>query len=293
MKPPPFDYVAPTSIDEALEHLSRGGEDARPLAGGQSLVPMLALRLARPSLLVDLNRVTGLAGISHAAGELRIGAMTRQRLILADSLVGRHAPALADATRFVGHEQTRNRGTIGGSISLADPQSEYPAVALALGARIEARSPAGTRRILAEKFFLSPYSTALDRGEIVTALIFPDWGDGTLMHVDEVARRPGDFAMVGLVAALRCDAAGKISRAGLAWFGMAPTPRRAVRAEAALTGAFVSGIDVDAIGHLAVEDTEPWDDVHASAAYRRTVGARVAARSLRRILNASSRGGPA
>lgn len=284
MKPPPFDYVAPRSLEEALEHLARGGEDARALAGGQSLVPMLALRLARPSLLVDLNRVSDFSGAAYEGSELRVKAMTRQRAILRDPLVAKHAPALSQATAFIGHEQTRNRGTIGGSLGLADPQSEYPAVALALGALIEARAKSGVRRIPAEGYFQAPYSTALQPGEIITSVIFPSWGEGTSMLVDEVMRRPGDFALVGLVTALQLERGGRIKRAGIAWFGMGPTPRRATKAEKALTGEQAAKIDASAIGRLAVEDTEPWDDVHASASYRRIVGARVAARGLRNLL---------
>ncbi len=284
MKPPPFDYVAPRSLEEALEHLARGGQDARVLAGGQSLVPMLALRLARPALLIDLNRVADFSGATFGSSELRVKAMTRQCAILRDPLIAEHAPALTQATAFIGHEQTRNRGTIGGSLGLADPQSEYPAVALALGAQILARSKSGMRRIPIEQYFLGPYSTALHLGEIIAEVIFPNWGVGTVMLVDEVARRPGDFALVGLATALQVGAGGRISRVGMAWFGMAPTPRRATKAEDALTGELVSRIDIDAIGRLAVEDSEPWDDVHASASYRRTVGAHVAARSLRRLL---------
>ena len=289
MKPPPFDYVAPRSLEEALEHLARGGQDARALAGGQSLVPMLALRLARPTVLVDLNRIPDFSGATFGSAELRVKAMTRQRSILRDPLIAEHAPALTQATAFIGHEQTRNRGTIGGSLGLGDPQSEYPAVALALGAQILARSRAGVRRIPIEQYFHGPYSTALHLGELITEVIFPKWGVGTVMRVDEVARRPGDFALVGLAMALQIGAGGKISRAGLAWFGMAPTPRRAASAEKALTGEQVSYIDFDAIGRLAVEDTEPWDDVHASAAYRRVVGARLAARSLRKLLGKEAR----
>lgn len=288
MKPPPFDYVAAHSVEEALEHLARGGEDARVLAGGQSLVPMLALRLARPSLLVDLNRVSDFSGATYAGDELCIKAMTRQRDILRDPLVAKHAPALAQATAFIGHQQTRNRGTIGGSLGLSDPQSEYPAVALALGAQIEARSKQGVRRIPADGYFKAPYSTALEQGEIITSVIFPAWGEGTKMLVDEVARRPGDFAMVGLVAALQLEQ-GRVKRAGLAWFGMGPTPLRAAKAEKALAGEQAAKLDLEAIGKLAVEDTEPWDDVHASSSYRRIVGARIAARSLRNLLGGEAR----
>src|SRR5690606_2951368 len=179
MKPAPFDYVVPDSIEAAVQHLADAGGDANVLAGGQTLMPLLALRMAQPSVLVDINRIAALSGISRAEGGTRLGATTRQNTILADPTVAQHTPGLSKATSFVGHHQTRNRGTIGGSISLAEPAAEYPATALALGAVIEAVSTRGTRKIAADDFFLGPYTTALEPDELVVAVHFPEWAPGT------------------------------------------------------------------------------------------------------------------
>jgi carbon-monoxide dehydrogenase medium subunit len=266
--------VAPETVEEAVQHLADGFGDATVLAGGQTLMPLMALRMATPGTIVDINRVRGLSGVSIADGGVRIGAITRQNTILSDPLVARHVPALAQATAFVGHHQTRNRGTIGGSISFAEPAAEYPAVALTLGARIEARSVSGVRQIAADDFFLGPYTTLLEPDELVTAVHFPDWPAGTLTLVHEIARRPGDFALVGLICALTLDG-GRITRAGVGWFGMGPTPMRSRAAEQALVGQSVAGLDLAGAAELAISETDPMDDLHATAAYRRTVGVRV------------------
>jgi carbon-monoxide dehydrogenase medium subunit len=281
MKPPPFDYLAAKSLDEALEALARGGQDARVIAGGQSLLPLLSLRLARPSLLVDLNRVPGLADVKSANGSLTVGAMTRQTALLTDPTIAKELPVLAKAASLVGHFQTRNRGTLGGSIALADPASELPALALALDATLEVRSKKGERKLAADGFFLSSYATTIEPGEVITSIVFPKWGEGSRLMIDEVMRRPGDFALVGLALGLQVERGGKVARAALAWFGMGQTPLRAKQAEKALVGQSAAKLDFDAIGRLAVEDCEPWDDVHATADYRRLVGARLAARMLK------------
>jgi carbon-monoxide dehydrogenase medium subunit len=282
MKPAPFDYVAPDSVDEALAHLADGG--ATILAGGQTLMPLLALRMNAPALLVDINRIAALKGVTRAEGGTRVGAMTRQNEILADAIVAQHTPGLRTATAHVGHHQTRNRGTIGGSISLAEAAAELPATAVALGASIEARSQRGVRRIAAEEFYVGPYTTVLEADELVTATHFPDWPAGTVTVFREIARRPGDFALVGLIGALTLDA-GKVTRAGLAWFGLGPTPMKARQAERALIGQSAANLDANAIADLAIADTDPFDDQHATAEYRRTVGRRVFARALGEALN--------
>ena len=274
MKAAPFDYVVAQSVDHAVTALSDHAGDAVLLAGGQTLVPLLALRMAVPGVLIDINRIAGLAGVSRTHNATRIGATTRQNAILHDSLVAQHVPSLARATRFVGHHQTRNRGTIGGSLGLAEPAAEYPATALALGARIEARSPTGTREIAGDDYFLGPYTTALEMDEMITAAIFPDWPEGTIHILHEVARRPGDFALVGLVAAFAIQN-GVFTRAGIGWFGMGPTPMKSLRAEAALVGQSTATVDLGGIARLAIADTDPMDDIHADAAYRRTVGTRI------------------
>ena len=272
MKPALFDYTAPDTIGEALSVLAEHGPDATLLAGGQTLVPLLALRMAAPALLIDLNRVADLAGISREGAATRIGAMTRQAAVLADATVGARLPVLARATAFVGHHQTRNRGTIGGSVALADPAAELPAAALALDATIEARSVRGTREIAADDFFLGPYATALAADELLTAVRFPDWPAGSVFAVDEIAPRAGDFALVGLACRLAMEG-GRVIRARIAWFGMGPTPLRAREAESAMTGRARSELDLRALAAAALAGTDPPSDVHADAAYRLSAGA--------------------
>ena len=274
MKPAPFDYVAPTTIDEACSVLAEAGGGATVLAGGQTLMPLLNLRMSQPFIIVDINKIAALAGIARVDGGTRIGPMTRQCDVIASETLARDLPVLVQAVRHVGHHQTRNRGTVGGSIALGEPAAELPATAVALGATIEARSSRGTRHVPAGEFYLGPYMNALEADELVTGIIFPDWPKGHRTLFREVAQRPGDFALLGMVGAL-CVEGGKIARAGLAWFGMGPTPIRAKAAEQMLLGRSLDGIDPQAVAERAVADTAPFDDHHASAEYRRTVGTRI------------------
>jgi carbon-monoxide dehydrogenase medium subunit len=309
MKPAPFDYYAPRSIEEACKLLAEAGGGATVLAGGQTLMPLLALRMSQPFILIDINKIDELKGVTRvtnsAGGRVerharsgpqgeaqeapsnnatRIGPVVRQNEVIADERLRRYLPVLVTATRHVGHHQTRNRGTIGGSIALGEPAAELPATAAALGASIEVRSVRGTRRVRADEMYLAPYATALEPDELITAIEFPDWPSHAVPLFREVARRPGDFALVGLVGALAIES-GRISRAGIAWFGMGPIPMKARQAEAALTGQSVATLDVQSIAELAIADTAPFDDRHASAEYRRTVGRRTFARALGEALN--------
>lgn len=283
MKPAPFDYVAPATISEAIQVLDEAGGGAQVIAGGQTLMPLLALRMSQPFILVDINRTQGMTGISHGAAGTRIGAATRQADLLTDPELARLQPVLVQAVRHVGHHQTRNRGTIGGSISLGEPSAELPATAVALGAELEVHSVRGERRIRADEFYLGPFMTTLEPDELVTAIHFPPVPAGLLVVFNELARRPGDFALVGLVGALGV-AGGKVASVGLAWFGMGPTPIKARKAEAALAGQALDAIDVAQIAALAISETEPFDDHHATADYRRNVGAKIFARALSEAL---------
>ena len=283
MKPAPFDYVAPTSIDEACAILADAGGGATILAGGQTLMPLLNLRMSQPFIVLDINKIAELKGITRTAEGIRIGPVTRQAEALVCADLASELPVLVQALAHVGHHQTRNRGTIGGSVALGEPAAEMPATAVALGAEIEARSARGTRRIPADQFYLGPYMNALEPDELVTAIHYPSWPQGHVTLFREVAQRPGDFALVGMVGALTLDG-GKIARAGLAWFGMGPTPIRARQAEQALLGKGLDMIDLQAVAELAIADTAPFDDIHASAEYRRTVGRRIFARTLREAL---------
>ena len=283
MKPAPFDYVAPTTVEEACAILAEAGGGATVLAGGQTLMPLLNLRMSQPFILVDINRIAELKGIARGDGGIRIGPATRQCEVIDSDLLARELPVLVQAVRHVGHHHTRNRGTVGGSIALGEPAAELPATATALGATIAVQSARGARRIAIDEFYLGPYMTVLEPDELVTGITFPDWPAGHVTLFRELAQRPGDFALSGLVGALAVED-GAITRAGIAWFGMGPTPMRARAAEQALLGQALAGVDPAAVAEAAVGDTAPFDDHHASAEYRRTVGRRLFARTLREAL---------
>ncbi|MDB5967990.1 MAG: xanthine dehydrogenase family protein subunit [Hydrocarboniphaga sp.] len=288
MKPAPFDYLVPSTIEEACAQLAEAGGGATLLAGGQTLMPLLALRMSQPFILIDINRIKALKGATRVDGGTRIGPMMRQNEVIADPTLARELPVLVTAAQHVGHHQTRNRGTIGGSIALGEPAAELPATAVALGASVEVRSTRGSRRIAATDLYLGPYATALEPEEMITAIHFPDWPDDSISLFREVAQRPGDFALVGLTGAVTVKD-GCIARAGIAWFGMGPTPIRARQVEAALLGQPIADLDLAGLAELAVADTAPFDDLHATAEYRRTVGRRIFARTLGERLN---RNGP-
>ena len=283
MKPAPFDYVAPSSIEEACAVLAEAHGGATVLAGGQTLMPLLNLRMSQPFILVDLANVAELRGITRVDGGTHIGPMTRQCDAIESKVLAHDLPVLVQALRHVGHHHTRNRGTVGGSIALGEPAAELPATAVALKATIEVRSVRGTRQIPAADFYIGPYMTVLEEDELVTGIRFPQWSLGHVTLFRELAQRPGDFALVGLVGALAIDS-GKVARAGLAWFSMGPTPMRAKAAEQLLSGQFLGEIDPEAVAQSAVADTAPFDDPQASAEYRRTVGARLFASTLREAL---------
>jgi carbon-monoxide dehydrogenase medium subunit len=290
MKPAPFEYHAPESLGDVTALLAQFGDDAKVLAGGQSLVPMLALRLTRFDHIVDLNRVDELRGVERSNGTLTVRSMTRQADVEHDTAAGEAVPLLAQAIPLIGHFQIRNRGTVGGSIAHADPASELPAVALALDAELEVVGPNGTRRVPAAEFFLGTWTTTVEADEILSAVHFPVWPGRAGFAVEEVARRSGDFALTGVVAAVELNDRGAVERSAISFLGMAPTPVRARTAEAELNGASPSAPDLTEIARLAVTDTDPTADVHASAEYRQYVGAHLVERALDRALGAARRG---
>ena len=270
MKPPPFVYVAPTSLDEAVTALAEHGEDAKVLAGGQSLIPLMSLRLARPTALIDLNGVAELSSIA-VNGMTAIGAMTRHRAVERSADVAKQVPLLAAAVPYIGHVAIRTRGTIGGSLAHADPAAELPAIALALDATFEATSTRGTRTISAADFFVGYFTTALEADEILTKVTFPNAAPGTGVSVQEMARRHGDFAMVAAAASV---APGGDVR--IALINVSDRPVRAVEAEAAMR----QGAPIDEVAALAARDLDPTADLHASAAYRRSVAEVLVRRAL-------------
>jgi len=283
MKSAPFEYVAPATVDEAVRLLAEHGDEAKVLAGGQSLVPVLALRLARPGVLVDVNRVDGLAGVRRDNGRVRVGALTRHAAVERDPDLAAAVPLLARAAPLIGHFQIRNRGTIGGSLAHADPAAEWPAVALALDAELEVRSSGGQRTIAAADFVVSTFMTALEPDDLLVAAWFPVWGAGAGFAVEELARRSGDFAIAGAICGVQV-AGPAVTRAAISLLGMGSTPLRARAAERRLTGARPDDLDLEEVGQLAVADCDPPDDVHASGSYRRRVGAALVSRALARAM---------
>jgi carbon-monoxide dehydrogenase medium subunit len=279
LKPAPFQYYAPTSVEEAVDHLSELGDEAKVLAGGQSLIALLSLRLTRFEHLIDLRRISDLTGVETADGTVRVKAMTRQVQVERDPVIARLVPLLTAATPLIGHFQIRNQGTLGGSVAHADPASEYPAVALTLDATIVLTGPKGERRVPAAEFFLSTWVTTIEPDEVLSAVDFASWGAGSGFGVEEIARRHGDFAIAGATCGVRV-VDDKIERAAIALFGMGSTPLRAPAAEAALIGTQVDAIDMEALGRLAVGDLDPPEDLHASSGYRRHVGAALVGRAL-------------
>ena len=266
MKPPPFDWYAPSSLQEAAQLLAEHGEDAKLLAGGQSLIPLLSLRLARPTVLVDLNGVRELAGIDVGATDTTVGAMTRHRAIERSDELARAVPLLAAAAPFIGHVAIRSRGTVGGSLSHADPAAELPAVALALDATFTATSATGQREIAAADFVAGYVTTALAPDEVLTGIRFPNAAPGTGVSVQEMARRHGDFAMVAVAASVTLRDGG-CEDARLVLINVADRPVRAHAAEAALR----DGAPIDEVAALATTDLSPVSDLHASSAYRTSV----------------------
>lgn len=282
MKPPPFDYVAPATLNEALAVLADHRDEAQPIAGGQSLTPMLSLRVARPAILVDLQKIPEMRGIEAVEGGLRIGAMTRQVEVLNSPLVARHLPALADTMQLVGHFQTRNRGTLGGSIALGEPASENPAFAVALDADIELRSATGTRTVRAGDFYLGPYMTERADDELLVAITYSPPAHARI-GIEEVMQRRGDFALTGLVACIGLDAGGMVNDPRLAWFGMGTRPLRARQAEAAMRGQPLGALDLASLADLALADAEPIEDSHGTPEYRLAAGRDVFMRLMSRL----------
>jgi carbon-monoxide dehydrogenase medium subunit len=290
VKPAPFELHLPTTVDEAAGLLAEHGDDAKVLAGGQSLVPLLALRLTRFGHLVDLNRVAGLGEIRRDDGRLSIGAMTRQSTAEHSDLVAEAAPLVHRALPHIGHFQIRNRGTVGGSTAHADPASELPAVALALDAELVAIGPSRARTIPARDFFLGTWTTALEPDEVLAEIRYPVWGRSSGFAVEEFARRHGDFAIAGVVCGVELDG-DAIRRVAVALFGMGSTPIRADAAEAGLLGARADAVDVRAAAGAAVDATDPSDDLHGTATYRRRVATYLTQRALEHAIEEATGAG--
>lgn len=289
MKPAAFAYHRPESVKEALALLDEFGDDAKLLAGGQSLVPMLNMRLTHFDNLIDISRIDELKGIDLIGDEVRIAAGTPHMWVGMDDEVADSVPLLTAATPLIGHFQIRTRGTLGGSIAHADPAAEYAAVAVALDARIEAVSSRGSRQIPATEFFTGLWETALEPGEILTAVRFPVRTGRTGFAIEEFARRHGDFAIAGAAIAVQLDNDDRVARCGIGLLGLGSTPLRGSAAERAVAGRPVAEISAEEVGRLAIDglDDIP-SDLQGSAAYRAKVGAVMVARAWQSAITEAS-----
>jgi CO/xanthine dehydrogenase FAD-binding subunit len=269
MKPPPFDYMDPRSLDEAVGLLAEHGEDGKILAGGQSLVPLLNFRLAQPSVIVDVNRVVELSYLRRRDGRLRIGAMCRQTRLEQSPVAREGWGLLGDALALIAHPQIRNRGTVGGSAAHADPAAELPVAFSALEARFTARSSRGERVLDADEFFVTHLTTALEPDELLVEVEVPPVAEGTGHAFTEYSRRPGDFALGGAAVLYTKNGDGSCTDARIAMLGAADTPLRAREAEAALRGQKLDDDVAAEAAKLAARDIEPTGDIHGSSSYRK------------------------
>ena len=280
MKPPPFKYARPENLSEVVHLLAEYNGRARVLAGGQSLIPLLNFRLARPEVLVDIAAVKELRHIVVKDGMLRIGAAVTQNTVERSDEVARVCPLLSKAVPFVGHLQNRVRGTVVGSVAHADPAAELPAVAIALEATMVVRSATTERTIPASRFFFGPFTTALEPGEILVEVRFPT-SKKTRTAVAEVAPRSGDFAVAGVAGKLRTTRGGKVREVALALFGVGGVPQRLHEVEARLLGQRLTADRLDDVAHLTtrIANTDA-EDVHADAAYRARVSGELVRRAI-------------
>ena len=284
MKPAPFEYYPPRTLEEALSLLAQHGDEAKALAGGQSLIPAMNFRLAQPAVLIDLNGLHELSYIqSEDGGGLRIGAMTRQRAVERSPLVRREAPLVHEAMPFIAHPPIRNRGTVGGSLAHADPAAELPAVSLALDARFRAQSAKRARWIAAGEFFTGLFSTALGADELLVEIVLPRLAARSGCAFEEVSRRHGDYALVGVAAAVALDERERCAQARIALMSIGDRPVLAEPAAQLLKGEIPSAESIRAAANAAAHgDIDPPADIHASSAYRRQLVSVLIRRALER-----------
>jgi carbon-monoxide dehydrogenase medium subunit len=281
MKPPAFEYFAPDSLDAALALLAQHGGDAKPLAGGQSLTPAMNFRVAQPAALIDLNPIAELDYIRQVDGELRIGAMTRQRRVERDALVAQHAPLLHAAMPHIAHPQIRNRGTIGGSLAHADPAAELPVVAVALGARFRAKSATGERWLTTDEFFQGMFTTALTPDELLVEIALPPMTLRTGWAFVEFARRHGDYALMGVAALITVDEQNQCTQVRLVYLNAGDGPVEARQAANILAGQKQSSAAIDAAAAAVDNEIAPAGSVHGSADYQRHLARVLTRRALK------------
>jgi carbon-monoxide dehydrogenase medium subunit len=282
MKLPQFEYACPTTLTEAVALLVARDGEAKALAGGQSLMPMMAFRIAQPALLVDLRKLPGLGEIKISDGGVQLGAMVRWRDISDDARLERAHPLLKAAIAHVAHYQIRNRGTVGGSLAHADPAAELPGIAVTCEAEITAMGKAGARTIKAREFFLGALTTALKADEIITELRLPPWPPQRRWGFEEFARRRGDFAMAGVAAFYDLDQGGKASNAHIGVIGIGDRPHRLAAVESVVNGRAIDLATIAKAESAASAAVAPQDDIHASAAYRRSLVGTLLERALNR-----------
>ena len=289
MKPHRFDYHAPESLEGATSLFDQYGDDAKALAGGQSLMPLVNMRLAQPEVIVDLNRVASMAYVEESPhGGLRVGAMTRVRTLERLSGLRDTAPLLFAAIPHIGHFQIRNRGAVGGSIAHADPAAELPAVAVALGADLVAAGTEGQRVLAADDFFETYFTTQLEPTELLTEVRFPPWPNGAGWGFEELAIRHGDYALAGVCAVIEKGRSGLCERASIVLFGVGDTPVRATRAEARLVGSAIDEEALNELRELVSDEIEPDGDVHATSEYRKDVAGVLARRCVKAAASRAS-----
>lgn len=289
MKPPPFEYEAPESLCAALHLLAEHGDDAKVLAGGQSLVPLLNMRLARPALLIDVNRIGELGHLTRRKGRLHLGTLTRQVSLERSPLVARHWPLLREAAAWIAHPQIRARGTVGGSVAHADASAEIPTVLAALDAEFVARSAHGERTMCWRDFFRGPFETDLRGEELLTEVRVPALPPHTGTAFAEFARRRGDFAIAGVAAVVTLDTNGTCRNVAVALLGLGPVPLRAPQVEEALAGRVVDEPTAADAADALLGFASPFDDLHADATHRREVAAALVRRTLLRAARRAER----
>ncbi len=280
MIPPAFDYHAPRTVGEAIALLSSLGDDAKLLAGGHSLLPMMKLRFAQPGVLIDINRIPELRGISEAGGVIRIGAMTTENELIASPLLQKHLPLLVEAALLIADPQVRNRGTIGGDIAHGDPGNDHPAIAMALDATFELQGPKGTRQVKAVDFFHGTYMTALAEDEILTAILVAPFGAGTGYAYQKLKRKTGDWATAGAAVILRM-AGGVVSHASIGLTNVAPTALRASAAEAALLGHALTEATISLAASAVRSICDPAEDLRGDVEYKTAMAAEMTKRAIR------------
>jgi carbon-monoxide dehydrogenase medium subunit len=291
VKPAPFEYFRPRSLDEALALLAEHGGDAKPLAGGQSLIPAMNFRLAMPAVLVDLNGINELSYIRDDGADVRIGGMTRQRMVERSTLVAQRVPLIAETMPHIAHPAIRNRGTIGGSLAHADPAAELPAVMLALNARLMVSSQSGTREVAADEFFVGLFTTAVQPGELLTEIRIPPTPPRSGFAFQEMSRRHGDFALVGVAAVVQLDERGNCADARIALLSVGDRPMLAAEAGKAVMGQPPSAESIaNAADAAATKDIDPSGDIHASARYRRHLANVLTRRVLTRAFERAGQG---